>query len=50
MISVDGFSVDARTLPPELQVEARRRGLVPDLPDAMGKDDGGTVGGAGERR
>lgn len=32
MISVDGFIVDARMLPPELQAEARRRGLIPDLP------------------
>jgi hypothetical protein len=29
-----GFIVDARTLPPELQDEARRRGLIPDL-DAL---------------
>ncbi len=32
MISVDGFIVDARTMPPEVQAEARRRGLIPDLP------------------
>jgi hypothetical protein len=31
MVMVDGFIVDARTLPPELQDEARRRGLIPDL-------------------
>ncbi len=31
MISVDGFLVDARKLPPEIQAEARRRGLIPDL-------------------
>ena len=29
-----GFIVDARTLPPALQDEARRRGLIPDL-DAL---------------
>jgi hypothetical protein len=29
-----GFIVDARTLPPNLQDEARRRGLIPDL-DAL---------------
>ena len=29
-----GFIVDARTLPPKLQDEARRRGLIPDL-DAL---------------
>ena len=32
MISVDGFIVDARTMPPEVQEEARRRGLIPALP------------------
>jgi hypothetical protein len=26
-----GFIADARTLPPEVQDEARRRGLIPDL-------------------
>jgi hypothetical protein len=31
MIRVDGFIVDARMLPPEVQAEARRRGLIPDL-------------------
>jgi hypothetical protein len=37
MISVDGFVVDARTMPPEVQAEARRRGLIPDLStDGMG--------------
>jgi hypothetical protein len=30
MVMVDGFIVDARTLPPEVQDEARRRGLIPD--------------------
>jgi hypothetical protein len=32
MISVNGFLVDARTMPPEIQAEARRKGLIPDLP------------------
>ena len=32
MISVDGLFVDARTMPPEVQAEARRRELIPDLP------------------
>ena len=32
LIEVDGFIVDARTMPPEIQEEARRRGLIPDLP------------------
>ena len=31
MISVNGFIMDARTMPPEIQAEARRRGLIPDL-------------------
>ncbi len=31
-VEVDGIPVDARWLPPELQAEARRRGLIPDLP------------------
>lgn len=31
MVKVNGFIVDARTLPAELQEEARQRGLIPDL-------------------
>jgi hypothetical protein len=31
MISVNGFLIDARTAPPEIQAEARRLGLIPDL-------------------
>ena len=46
MISVDGFIVDARMMPPEVQAEARRRGLIPNLPEPVAKD---TAGG-GERR
>lgn len=34
MVMVDGLIVDVRTLAPELQEEARRRGLIPDL-DAL---------------
>jgi hypothetical protein len=36
LVMVDGFVVDARTRPPDLQDEARRRGLIPaiDLPSA----------------
>ena len=34
IVAVDGFLVDARTLPDDLQEEARRRGLIPDL-DAL---------------
>lgn len=32
LVEVDGVIVDARMLPAELQIEARRRGLIPDLP------------------
>ena len=32
LVEVNGMLVDARWLPPELQAEARRRGLIPDLP------------------
>lgn len=35
MISVGGLIVDARTMPPEVQAEARRRGFIPDLPATM---------------
>ena len=31
LVEVDGLIVDARMLPVELQEEARRRGLIPDL-------------------
>jgi hypothetical protein len=31
MVMINGFIVDARTLPPEIQNEARRRGVIPDL-------------------
>ena len=34
LVEVDSFIVDARLLPAELQDEARRRGLPPDL-DAL---------------
>ena len=33
MISVNGFIVDARSLPRELQEEAYRKGLIPFLPE-----------------
>ena len=32
MLSVDGFIVDASDLPPEIQKEAARRGLIPFVP------------------
>jgi Domain of unknown function (DUF6398) len=31
MVEFNGFIVDARMLPPEVQADARRRGLIPDL-------------------
>ena len=31
MVEVNGFLMDARQLPPEMQADARRRGLIPDL-------------------
>ena len=38
-LDVDGFIVDGRTMPPEIQAEARRRGLIPDLPSVGDKAD-----------
>jgi hypothetical protein len=32
LVEVNGLIVDARMLPAELQAEAQRRGLIPDLP------------------
>jgi hypothetical protein len=32
LVQIDGIIVDARSLPTELQDEARRRGLIPNLP------------------
>jgi hypothetical protein len=32
LVEVNGLIIDARTLPADLQAEARRRGLIPDLP------------------
>ena len=31
MVEVNGIPVDVRWLPPEVQAEARRRGLIPDM-------------------
>ena len=31
IVEINGLLIDARTLPPEIQDEARRRGLIPDL-------------------
>ena len=38
VLPVDGFIVEAYTMPPEVQEEARRRGLIPDLPAPRAKD------------
>ena len=46
MIEVDGFIVDARMLPAELQAEARRRGLIPDLRSTASSRAGRTEGPA----
>ena len=35
MIRVNGFHVDARTQPPEIQAEARRLGLIPEVDSAQ---------------
>ena len=48
MISVDGFIVDARTRPPEVQEEARRRGLIPAPPASRTNAGGDTRGAGGE--
>lgn len=32
MISINGLLVDVRTMPAEIQEEARRRGLIPEMP------------------
>ena len=37
MVMINGFIVDARTLPPEIQDEARRRGVIPDLEARRGR-------------
>jgi hypothetical protein len=34
MVEFNGLIMDARTLPPEVQADARRKGLIPDLPDS----------------
>ncbi len=48
MISVGGFIVDARTMPPEVQEEARRRGLIPALPASRTNTGGDGRGAPGE--
>ncbi|GAA0913423.1 hypothetical protein Vau01_052370 [Virgisporangium aurantiacum] len=36
LIQVDGFVVDARSLPEELQMQAWQKGLIPYVPEARG--------------
>ena len=48
MISINGFIVDARTMPPEVQAEARRRGLIPALPADRMNAGGEARRGGGE--
>ena len=38
MISVNGFIVDARSLPRPIQEEAYRKGLIPYLPEGQSAD------------
>ena len=38
LISVHGVIVDARTMPPEIQAEARRRGFIPKVPPGEKKE------------
>ena len=38
LVEIDGLIVDVRALPPPLQDEARRRGLVPSWPGPASSD------------
>jgi hypothetical protein len=40
MIQVNGFVVDARHAPPEIQAEAYRKGLIPYIPEQPASDEG----------
>ncbi len=50
MISINGFIVDVRTMPREVQAEARQRGLIPDVPAPRMNTGGETRGGGWESR
>jgi hypothetical protein len=39
LVEVNGFPVDVRMLPEEVQVEAWRRGLIPFAPAVAGGED-----------
>jgi len=41
MITVNGFIVDARSLPRPIQEEAYRKGLIPYLPKDSSSDENG---------
>ena len=41
MISIAGIIVDSRSMSPEVQAEARRRGLIPDRPGRPANTDAG---------
>jgi hypothetical protein len=43
LVQVNGLLVDARMLPPDVQAEARRRGLIPDLPAQPGEPNKGAA-------
>ena len=45
MIEVNGFLMDARKAPPEVQAELRRRGIIPDI-DPAPDEPGGEPPGA----
>jgi len=49
IIEVNGLAVDARHVPPEIQAEAFRRGLIPYIP-ALGPDEAARAGLASPRR
>ena len=40
MISVNGFLIDARYAPADIQAEAYRRGLIPYIPGKAREDEG----------
>jgi len=47
LISVDGIIMDAREMPPAIQEEARRRGLIPDLQSSPPGTEDRAIGRAG---
>ena len=43
MIEVNGFTIDIRSAPPEIQQEAYRRGLIPFVPNKSDEDPSGIL-------